>query len=94
MAMCFMAPIQALASPQQGYPVIWTIHDFALRRMRQSNPMNPHTDLAKSTQWLRPVIRWATRFSLAAPKWLPDAVRFAPLRSASFVLRLYHQGLR
>jgi hypothetical protein len=56
--------------------------------------MNQHTDPAKSTQWLRPVIRWATRFSLAAPKWLPDFVRFAPLRSASFVLRLYHQGLR
>jgi hypothetical protein len=56
--------------------------------------MNPPKHIAKSTQWLRPIIRWATRFSLGAPKWLPDAVRFAPLRSASFVLRLYHQGLR
>jgi hypothetical protein len=56
--------------------------------------MNPPNDIAKSTRWLRPAIRWATRFSLAAPKWLPDFVRFAPLRSASFVLRLYHQGLR
>jgi hypothetical protein len=62
--------------------------------MRQHNAMNRPNDIAKSTQWLRPVIRWATRFSLAAPAWLPDFVRFAPLRSASFVLRLYHQGLR
>jgi hypothetical protein len=62
--------------------------------MRQQNAMKPRTDPAKSTQWLRPVIRGATRFSLAAPTWLPDFVRFAPLRSASFVLRLYHQGLR
>lgn len=56
--------------------------------------MNQPNDIAKSTQWLRPVIRWATRFSLAAPAWLPDFVRFAPLRTASLVLRLYHQGLR
>jgi hypothetical protein len=62
--------------------------------MLQANVMNQHTNPAKSTQWLRPVIRWATRFSLAAPKWMPDAVRFAPLRGASFVLRLYHQGMR
>jgi hypothetical protein len=62
--------------------------------MRQANAMNPHTDPAKATQWLRPIIRWATRYSLAAPKWLPDFVRFAPLRGAAFVLRLIHQGLR
>ena len=62
--------------------------------MRQANAMNQQRDATKSAQWLRPVIRWATRFSLAAPTWLPDFVRFAPLRSASFVLRLYHQGLR
>ncbi|MBP6006185.1 MAG: hypothetical protein KA740_00695 [Rhodoferax sp.] len=56
--------------------------------------MNQPNSPVKPAQWMRPVIRWATRFSLAAPKWLPDFVRFAPLRSASFVLRLVHQGLR
>jgi hypothetical protein len=55
--------------------------------------MNKPNNPVKPTQWLRPVIRWATRFSLAAPKWLPDFVRFAPLRSTAFVLRLVHQGL-
>ena len=45
---------------------------------------------ADSTRWLRPVIRWATRFALNAPSWLPAWVRNAPLRLASRVLRFYH----
>ena len=40
--------------------------------------MNQPNSPVKPAQWMRPVIRWATRFSLAAPKWLPDFVRFAP----------------
>lgn len=57
--------------------------------MQQADPK-----FMKATQWLRPVIRWATRFSLACPQWLPGVVRFAPLRVASFVLRCYHPKLR
>ena len=45
---------------------------------------------AESTQWLRPVIRWATRFALNSPSWLPAVVRNSPLRLSSLVLRFYH----
>ena len=48
----------------------------------------------KATQWLRPVTRWSTRFSLNSPKWLPAFVRYAPLRMTSLVLRGYHLALR
>lgn len=48
----------------------------------------------QATQWLRPVTRWATRFSLNAPLWLPGAVRNAPLRCTSWVLRGYHRFLK
>ncbi|MDD5480393.1 hypothetical protein [Rhodoferax sp.] len=48
----------------------------------------------QSTQWLRPVTRWATRFSLNAPRWLPAALRHAPLRLTSLVLRGYHRAQR
>jgi hypothetical protein len=47
-----------------------------------------------ATQWLRPVTRWSTRFSLNSPKWLPAVVRHAPLRLTSLVLRGYHLALR
>jgi hypothetical protein len=50
--------------------------------------------LVEKTRWLRPYIQWATRFSLAAPGWLPGFVRFAPLRLAQWVLRGYHKALR
>jgi hypothetical protein len=46
------------------------------------------------TAWLRPFTRWATRFSLNAPRWLPAVVRNAPLKMTSFVLRCYHRALR
>ena len=48
----------------------------------------------KSTQWLRPVTRWATRFSLNSPQWLPAAVRNMPLKLTSLVLRAYYFLLR
>lgn len=48
----------------------------------------------KATQWLRPVTRWSTRFSLNSPKWVPGAVRHAPLRLTSLILRGYHLALR
>ena len=48
----------------------------------------------QSTQWLRPVTRWATRFSLNSPQWLPAVVRHAPLKLTSLVLRGYHLVLR
>ena len=42
--------------------------------------------------WQRPLVRWATRFSLAAPRWLPDAVRHAPLKAVSYALRVHYKG--
>ena len=46
------------------------------------------------TAWLRPYTRWATRFSLNAPQWLPAMVRNAPLKLSAFILRCYHWALR
>ena len=46
------------------------------------------------TAWLRPYTRWATRFSLNAPQWLPALVRNAPLKLSAFILRCYHWALR
>ena len=48
----------------------------------------------KSIQWLRPVTRWATRFSMNSPQWLPAAVRNTPLKLTSLVLRGYYFVLR
>lgn len=64
------------------------------------NPVHTMTSTTKqqrfvqSTQWLRPVTRWATRFSLNSPQWLPAVVRHAPLKLTSLVLRGYHLVLR
>ncbi len=46
------------------------------------------------TAWLRPFTRWATRFSLNSPPWLPTVVRNAPLKLIALVLRCYHLALR
>lgn len=48
----------------------------------------------ESTSWLRPFTRWATRFALNSPRWLPEAVRNAPLKISSFVLKCYHRALK
>ena len=48
----------------------------------------------EKTSWLRPYTRWATRFSLNSPKWLPSMLRNAPLRLSAFVLRRYHAAMR
>lgn len=55
--------------------------------------MRQQQRFVQSTQWLRPVIRWATRFSLNAPRWLPGPLRNAPLRLSSLVLKAYHKVL-
>jgi hypothetical protein len=47
-----------------------------------------------ATQWLRPYTRWATRFSLNSPQWLPAWVRHAPLKLSALILRGYHRFLR
>ncbi|MCB8747372.1 hypothetical protein LHU53_10685 [Rhodoferax sp. U2-2l] len=48
----------------------------------------------EKTSWLRPYTRWATRVSLNSPGWLPSAVRNAPLKLSSLILRGYHQVLK
>lgn len=48
----------------------------------------------EKTSWLRPYTRWATRFSLNAPQWLPAVIRNSPLRLSSWVLRCYHLAMR
>ena len=52
------------------------------------------TRLVHLTHWLRPFVRWSARFALNSPQWLPELVRRAPLRLASWVLRCYHLALR
>ena len=56
--------------------------------------MDKKQKFMQATQWLRPVTRWSTRFSLNSPKWLPAFVRHAPLRVTSLVLRGYHLAMR
>ncbi len=48
----------------------------------------------EKTSWLRPYTRWATRVSLNSPGWLPGAVRNAPLKLSSLILRGYHRALK
>ncbi len=48
----------------------------------------------EKTSWLRPYTRWATRFSLNAPGWLPALVRHSPLKLSALILRSYHRALR
>ena len=50
--------------------------------------------LQAQTAWLRPYTRWAARFALAAPGWLPGFMRHAPLKLSSLILRGYHWALR
>lgn len=55
--------------------------------------MDKHRFIEK-TSWLRPYTRWATRFSLNSPRWLPAMLRNAPLKLSTLVLRGYHRVLR
>jgi len=48
----------------------------------------------EKTTWLRPYTRWATRFSLNAPRWLPAVLRNSPLQLSGLILRGYHRALR
>lgn len=52
--------------------------------------MKPSRRVVPAPGWLRPVIRWATRFSLNAPQWTPAAIKNAPLKLTSYVLRAYN----
>ncbi len=65
-----------------------------LSRQQGFPAMNQQQRFVQSTQWLRPVTRWATRFSLNAPQWLPAPLRHAPLRLTSLVLKACHRVLR
>lgn len=49
---------------------------------------------AEKTSWLRPYTRWAARFSLNAPGWLPAGLRHTPLKLSALILRGYHRALR
>ncbi len=46
------------------------------------------------TRWLKPYTRWATRFAMGTPQWLPAGIRNAPLRLSSYVLRCCHHWMR
>jgi hypothetical protein len=48
----------------------------------------------ESTMWLRPFTRWATRFAMNSPQWLPAGVRNAPLKLSALILRRYHKAMR
>jgi hypothetical protein len=62
--------------------------------MNQIRTPEQKRTLVASTQWLRPVTRWATRFAMNSPRWIPAVVRNAPLKLTSWVLRCYHWALR
>ena len=48
----------------------------------------------EKTNWLKPYTRWATRFALNSPRWLPAGLRNAPLKLSSLILRGYHRSMR
>lgn len=63
----------------------------------QNTPPKPPLDarrLVEKTRWLKPYTRWATRFALNSPRWLPAALRNAPLKLSSLILRGYHRSMR
>lgn len=59
-------------------------------------PMPPEAKrrFVEKTSWLRPYTRWATRFALNTPRWLPAGLRNAPLKLSSLILRGYHRKMR
>jgi len=59
--------------------------------------MNSKLDKSRfveKTRWLRPFTRWAARFSLNSPQWLPAVIRNTPLKMSSLVLRGYLLAMR
>ena len=44
---------------------------------------------AEDTQWVRPLTRWATRFSMNCPSWVPAGVRNGPLKLSALILKRY-----
>ena len=49
---------------------------------------------AEATQWVRPLTRWATRFSMNCPGWVPEVVRNAPLKLSALILKRYVRAQR
>jgi hypothetical protein len=49
---------------------------------------------AEATQWVRPLTRWATRFSMNCPGWVPAGVRNAPLKLSALILKRYVKAHR
>lgn len=49
---------------------------------------------AEATQWVRPLTRWATRFSMNCPGWVPAGVRNAPLKLSALILKRYVKSQR
>jgi hypothetical protein len=45
----------------------------------------------QKTQWLRPITRMATAFSIGTSSWLPSPIRNAPLKLIQRILRAYHK---
>ncbi len=56
--------------------------------------MNDREKMAAATQWLRPYTRWAARFAMAAPAWVPGFIRHAPIKSVHWILRAYQRALQ
>jgi hypothetical protein len=57
-------------------------------------PSMDNRRLTEKTQWLRPYTRWATRFALESPRWLPAVLRHGPLKLSALILRGFHRALR
>ena len=67
---------------------------YQRRYSLRNNGVMDKRRFVERTRWLRPYTRWATRFSLNSPSWVPAAIRNAPLRLSSFILRCYHRAMR
>jgi len=48
-----------------------------------------HQRFIRKTAWLRPYTRWAARFAIATPQWLPPILRYLPLKLSNRILRAY-----
>jgi hypothetical protein len=71
-----------------------TISASEIFQQHQSSSMFNKRRFVQKTRWLSPYTRWATRFAMSTPSWLPDFMRHAPLRLSSLILRGYHRTMR
>jgi hypothetical protein len=74
--------------------LIYTPWSIVVPNMK--SPRNPKDKrrFVEATQWLRPVTRWAARFSLNSPTWIPVFIRNTPLKLTALVLRTYNWAMR